>query len=987
MASGGLAFDFDIPGYDADGFSGWQQEDDAAPFQARESDACEDVPAEWLSKMREGHTGEGLLRGAAAGDDAAAIAEGDEEDEAEEEQPEWGGLAEGGAAEKEHDEEEEEETPRTDENSSAALNVPPRRSPQGKAASPVRAAAAPPSSAPAAGGEYVVHEYVVDEYVASASNSSAALNVPPRRSPQGKAASPVRAAAAPPSSAPAAGGEYVVDEYVASASGALQAVVLAAMERRRSAGSQPSGTAVTAKSATGKPWSAKASANASAKPVARAAAVKAAAKSAAGAAKASVAAKPSAAATPGAAAKPSAAAKPDAAAKPAALVRPSPAPAPAPALPPVSAGAPLPRSKSLFKLKASSPGVGGAAVSGPSARQVSLPSALARKAPKAPPGMWSPPAPAPSAAMTSLTQPQTPLLVTSTRPARPAPPSSTTLELERAEKERLAMQRKRQQSLQLAKLAAQHQPVAVKKPLTKPETPALVSRARPGAARAAQLVEAKQRDEQAHALAQQQQQQQQQQRQRHAASSGPIRATHPEPFKLATQLRVPEADKEEESSPYRPLALQVARFQSKTPARFHTVKAGAKAALPPAVEPKLTEPESPQFATDARLRGPEEPSAAEREQRLLESRKPFKARPLSRKVLDSTGELGVPKVEKRAPCVPVGFVSHTEGRAAVRRPMTPTLGGARRDDGKGGAAALRRPNSAGHGHGHPHGGPPKLTEVRPFAMATEARAAMRPAPAPEPEPAVVAAPPARPMPDFSKAPKLPKADKKAPVQPQPFALEGDKRHEEAQRKLQEQVHKELAEARRLREFKARPISGTEYVPPSSPPNLRPLTDPKTPAVLRRSLESKAAFQQQQQDRERAESDLRAFHARPVPGTTFAKDFSPELPHRTTGSLEVSLATDSRAAERAAFEAHVKDRLRQEEQEAERLRLRREADDQAKLKELRRSLVHKAQPVPDYAALAAQGFPQGRRSPKRLTHPESPFLVTKQRAAAQPDADA
>ena len=69
--------------------------------------------------------------------------------------------------------------------------------------------------------------------------------------------------------------------------------------------------------------------------------------------------------------------------------------------------------------------------------------------------------------------------------------------------------------------------------------------------------------------------------------------------------------------------------------------------------PTLTQPKTPNFSSFRRT-APKVQSRAEREEAALESakRNQFKARPLNRLVLDSCGDLGVPKVARKALTLP-----------------------------------------------------------------------------------------------------------------------------------------------------------------------------------------------------------------------------------------------------------------------------------------------------------------------------------------------
>ena len=64
-------------------------------------------------------------------------------------------------------------------------------------------------------------------------------------------------------------------------------------------------------------------------------------------------------------------------------------------------------------------------------------------------------------------------------------------------------------------------------------------------------------------------------------------------------------------------------------------------------------------------------STEDREKEFMQSVQPFKARPLDQKVLESAGDIGVPKVEKKQPCKPKEFKLRTSQRA--RRSSSPAM--------------------------------------------------------------------------------------------------------------------------------------------------------------------------------------------------------------------------------------------------------------------------------------------------------------------------
>eukprot|EP00698_Gefionella_okellyi_P017992 TRINITY_DN5352_c0_g1_i1.p1 TRINITY_DN5352_c0_g1~~TRINITY_DN5352_c0_g1_i1.p1 ORF type:complete len:558 (+),score=169.32 TRINITY_DN5352_c0_g1_i1:51-1676(+) len=99
-------------------------------------------------------------------------------------------------------------------------------------------------------------------------------------------------------------------------------------------------------------------------------------------------------------------------------------------------------------------------------------------------------------------------------------------------------------------------------------------------------------------------------------------------------------------------AQLVEQFQKKTPKRFRTNARGAKPELLTRVHFELTQPAEPHFATADRARPTTVLSTEEREAREFAQIEKFHALPLNKRVLQSNGELGVPRVPKQALTAP-----------------------------------------------------------------------------------------------------------------------------------------------------------------------------------------------------------------------------------------------------------------------------------------------------------------------------------------------
>ena len=133
--------------------------------------------------------------------------------------------------------------------------------------------------------------------------------------------------------------------------------------------------------------------------------------------------------------------------------------------------------------------------------------------------------------------------------------------------------------------------------------------------------------------------------------------------------------------------------------------------------------------------------------------------------------------------------------------------------------------------------PMRLTKPSPFQLHTDARASTRPAIDPhvlkeiqEKKEKTGTPIKARPMPDFSVPPKLPKAEEKKLVKVEPFKLASSVRHEEMVRQLEEKERNRLMQEEKDRQFKARPLPIFQDSDYHVKPSNKRLTDPKTPQV-------------------------------------------------------------------------------------------------------------------------------------------------------------
>jgi targeting protein for Xklp2 len=119
-----------------------------------------------------------------------------------------------------------------------------------------------------------------------------------------------------------------------------------------------------------------------------------------------------------------------------------------------------------------------------------------------------------------------------------------------------------------------------------------------------------------------------------------------------------------------------------------------------------------------------------------------------------------------------------------------------------------------------------------------------------------------------------------------------------------------------------------------------------------------------------DKENRQFKALPLPTEA---PFKPRPSTRPLTELnEFNLQSDSRAAQRAAFEERMRAKEAAEAEARRQAQLAREREEEREVRRLRKRLVHKARPIPLSVYQPMQALP----SSKALTDPASPCLLTK-----------
>ena len=307
--------------------------------------------------------------------------------------------------------------------------------------------------------------------------------------------------------------------------------------------------------------------------------------------------------------------------------------------------------------------------------------------------------------------------------------------------------------------------------------------------------------------------------------------TVPKEFNLHASARAASNSREnsttsEEASPHKPVAEAVKDF-TKTPKRFRS-KGVTEQPSPPSAPRSLTLTSARSFTLLSDQRAGTRPatkSTAEREEEFMQSMKAFKARPVSQKVMNSVGDLGVPRVKRAEPTLPVEFnlsearLKRFGGRAkSTRDDDAASDAGSTQSEPTYSfkARPLNRKIMEGAASGLKQATPRKTT--RPVSPKLSTTARMRPEVPAEPEP-TFAAFKARPMPDHSASPvRSPRKVVARPVtSPKPFSLTSVARHELYEEGRERALEESRQAEQASRNFKARPMPVSEAWKPAVEP--------------------------------------------------------------------------------------------------------------------------------------------------------------------------
>lgn len=223
----------------------------------------------------------------------------------------------------------------------------------------------------------------------------------------------------------------------------------------------------------------------------------------------------------------------------------------------------------------------------------------------------------------------------------------------------------------------------------------------------------------------------------------------------------------------------------------------------------------------------------------------------------------------------------------------------------------------------------------------------------------------------SGQPKAAPSFRRGPVIPETPPLKSIQLHREYQENFRRQIEAEEQEKEKQRQFRANPIQVTS-TPAKFEGSSKPLTE-VVPFQLPGERYHEQAQERLEQKRREEEERLKSagtFRARPMPvyDATKQEERVKSNDKPLTQVAAPSLATDRRAAERAAFDAAEKERREREEALREQRAAQQRQQKAEEIKQLRRGpMIFHARPVPEDKPFVP------KYDTKPLTEPVSPIL--------------
>jgi len=432
--------------------------------------------------------------------------------------------------------------------------------------------------------------------------------------------------------------------------------------------------------------------------------------------------------------------------------------------------------------------------------------------------------------------------------------------------------------------------------------------------------------------------------------------TIPQPFALSTDMRGGEKTPKKE---YVPLINRCKWGGRKSLSTSEKKKKKRKSH-------QLTQPQPFNLSTSLREKPEKILSTEERELLEIQNAPQFKAREVNANVLQSNGDLGIPKI-KKLKLTEVREFSLSKTNRPTPKVKTPQKVKPFK------ARAIPRNNIGVRTRAQAQ----KVERIKPtLTVPASPSLSYKNRPARKTIEEEFKPFKARPMPRSSKK-FTPRQRRKSVTVATPFNLSTESRGAVKDANYNQKLEEKVLSEQERRQFRARAVN--EGVRPSSGGKFveRHLTEP-APFQLEsvRLHEQEQERVKQNRKKEMAEDAAkRKFKAKPVPSSLHGRPgFVPQQSNAPLTEIRpFNLNSDKRAEDREEFETQKEERMMQAEaqkQVQEKQKMRQEAQENRKL---RRSLVHKPMPIMHQKPVMIY------RARTPLTEPESPMLRTKTRA--------
>ncbi|XVE49964.1 hypothetical protein DITRI_Ditri01bG0123800 [Diplodiscus trichospermus] len=450
----------------------------------------------------------------------------------------------------------------------------------------------------------------------------------------------------------------------------------------------------------------------------------------------------------------------------------------------------------------------------------------------------------------------------------------------------------------------------------------------------------------------------------------------------------------EPAAPFVSMAEMMKKFQSST--RDLSLPNSSLSNMKPTL--KLTRPKEPEFETAQRVRSVRVKSTAELEEEMMAKVPKFKAKPLNKKIFEAPTIPALPRSTSKPPefqefhfetmarsnkNTETSSVASTEAapqnnqwKPHLTEPKTPLLQTSLRarppkvkssieleqEELEKAPKFKARPlnkkifESKG-GLGIFCNEKKQVTVPREFHFATNERI--------PPPPAVV---------DLFDKLSLKSEPSHEPIPrntiPNPFHLQTEERGAEKEKKFVIEIIEKRFEEERARVPKANPYPyTTDYpvIPPKPEPKQCTKPEPFQLESLVRHEEEMQREMEERQKKEREEAQMRIFKAQPI-----IKEDPIPIPEKVRKPLtqvqEINLRVDHRAVDRAEFDQKIKEKEMMHKRYREESEAARMIEEEKALKQLRRTMVPRARPLPKFDHPFCP-----LKSTKETTKPKSPHL--------------